>query len=80
MISNDNRQCLTVEIYNAGNSRLGKQIVRLGERWDSSFSELKNEIQAVKGIVLASGAKGQDMTNTYVAQAINEVVVKTLKL
>lgn len=57
MTSNDNQQYVTVEIYNAGNNNLEKQIILIGEKQDRSFSELKTEIQAVRDIALVNSAK-----------------------
>ena len=57
MTSKDNQQYITVEIYNAGNDRLERQIIKLSEKQDASFKELKAEIQAVREGSLINGAK-----------------------
>ena len=57
MTSNDNQQYITVEIYNAGNDRLERQIIKLSEKQDASFKELKSEIQTVRETSLINGAK-----------------------
>ena len=57
MTSNDNQQYITVEIYNAGNDRLERQIIKLSEKQDASFKELKTEIQTVREDSLINGAK-----------------------
>ena len=57
MTSNDNQQYITVELYNAGNDRLEKRIVQLGEKQDSSFQALKTEVQTIRESTLINGAK-----------------------
>ena len=64
MTSNDNQQYITVEIYNAGNDRLERQIIKLSEKQDafsreikSEFQTVKAEIQAVRENSLINGAK-----------------------
>ncbi len=57
MINSDNQQYVTVELYNAGNDRLEKRIIQLGEKQDSSFQALKAEIQTVKDSTLINSAK-----------------------
>ena len=68
MTSNDNQQYVTVEIYNAGNNKLEKQLITLEEKQDKSFTELKAEIQAVNNIALVNSAKIEayhDAMNTW---------------
>ena len=68
MTSNDNQQYVTVEVYNAGNNKLEKQLITLGEKQDKSFTELKAEIQAVSNIALVNSAKIEayhDAMNTW---------------
>lgn len=57
MTSNDNQHYVTVELYNAGNDKLERRIVRLGEKQDASTREIKAEIQAVKESTIVNGAK-----------------------
>ena len=57
MTSSDNQQYITVELYNAGNDRLERHIIQLGEKLESSVKELKAEIQAVRENTIANGAK-----------------------
>ena len=64
MISNDNQQYITVALYNAGNDRLERRIIQLGEKLDASSRETKSEfqivkaeIQAVRENTIANGAK-----------------------
>ena len=64
MTSNDNQQYITVELYNAGNDRLERRIIQLGEKLDisshenkSDFQSVRAEIQAVRENTIANGAK-----------------------
>ena len=57
MTSNDNQQYITVELYNAGNDRLERRIIQLGEKLDASVKELKAEIQTVREYSITNGAK-----------------------
>ena len=64
MTSNDNQQYITVELYNAGNDRLERRIIQLGEKLDvasrenkSEFQTVRAEIQAVRENTIANGAK-----------------------
>ncbi|MBQ3347106.1 MAG: hypothetical protein IJG39_08440 [Synergistaceae bacterium] len=64
MTSNDNQQYVTVELYNAGNDRLERHIIQLGEKMDASsrenkseFQRVKAEIQAVRENTITNGAK-----------------------
>ena len=64
MTSNDNQQYVTIELYNAGNDRLERQIIKLSEKQDafsreikSEFKTVKAEIQAVRENSLINGAK-----------------------
>lgn len=64
MTSNDNQQYITVELYNAGNDKLERRIIQLGEKQDafsreakSEFQTIRAEIQAVRENTIANGAK-----------------------
>ena len=64
MTSNDNQQYITVEIYNAGNDKLERRIIQLGEKLEafsrevkSEFQTVRAEIQAVRENTIANGAK-----------------------
>ena len=64
MTSNDNQQYITVELYNAGNDRIERRIIQLGEKLDASsrenkseFQSVRAEIQAVRENTIANGAK-----------------------
>ena len=64
MTSNDNQQYITVELYNAGNDKLERRIIQLGEKLDvasrenkSEFQTVRAEIQAVRENTIANGAK-----------------------
>ena len=64
MTSNDNQQYITVELYNAGNDKLERRIIQLGEKLDvasrenkSEFQTVRAEIQTVRENTIANGAK-----------------------
>ena len=48
MTSNDNQQYITVEIYNAGNDKLERRIIQLGEKLEAFSREVKSEFQTVR--------------------------------
>lgn len=83
MTSNDNQQFVTVEVYNSGINKLEKQVIQLGEQMNTSFRELKNEIQTVNNNVLINTARIEDQKDfmssgfTIIAIVIALVAIMT---
>ena len=61
MTSNDN--FVTVEVFNSRIGQLETQIIRLGERQENSFRELKQEIHDINYNVLMNTQRINDMHN-----------------
>ena len=57
MTSNDNRQFVTVEMFNSGINRLETQILRLSEQQEQTRKEIHSETSAVRDIALVNSAK-----------------------